>query len=242
MKVLVLAGTSEARALIKELAADHEVIASLAGATRQPLPLGCPTRIGGFGGALEQENYIKNNGFDVVLDATHPFAARISMRTFEICSAAKIPYLQILRPGWQNGPGDQWIWIDKEQEAAAHIDENAVVFLATGRQTLQHFSNLSPRKTICRQIDPPEGDFPFENGEYCIGTPPFSVEDELHNFNKLHISHLVVKDAGGAPSRTKLDAARQLGIPVVLIRRPAQPNGPRVETVEAALRWIEARE
>jgi precorrin-6A/cobalt-precorrin-6A reductase len=241
MKILVLAGTSEARAVIKALVGAHDVTASLSGATRQPLPLGCDTRIGGFGGAREQEIYIKDNHFDLVVDATHPFAAKISERTFQVCDTTKTPYLQLLRPGWSESPGDTWVWIDKEQDAAAHIAENGVVFLATGRQTLQHFSNLSPRKVICRQIDPPDGDFPFENGEYCIGRPPFSIEDELHNFNKLHISNLVVKDAGGDPSRTKLDAARQLGIPVILIKRPPQPSGPRVETVEDALAWIEAR-
>lgn len=239
MKILVLAGTTEARELIKALiASDHDVVASLAGATRHPLPLGCETRVGGFGGAGRQEKYLKDNGFDAVIDATHPFADRISARTASLCGALQVPRLQLLRPGWTAEPGDRWTYLDKEQDAAAHIPAKAVVFLATGRQTLLNFSNLSPRKVICRQIDPPGEEFPFDNGEYLIGRPPFSVEDELHNFSNRAVTHLIVKDAGGEASRTKLIAARQLGIEVLLIKRPAQPSGARAETVSDALRWI----
>ena len=156
MKLLVLAGTTEARGLIKALiASEHEVVASLAGATRHPLPLGCTTRIGGFGGFEAQKKFIKDNGFDAVVDGTHPFADRISARTAEVCATLHIPRLQLLRPGWTAEAGDRWTYIEREQDAAAKIPADAVVFLATGRQTILNFSNLSPRTVICRQIDPP---------------------------------------------------------------------------------------
>ncbi|MFO8126246.1 precorrin-6A/cobalt-precorrin-6A reductase, partial [Yoonia sp.] len=104
----------------------------------------------------------------------------------------------------------------------------------------ERFSNLQGREVICRQIDPPEKPFPFAGGRYLVGRPPFSVEDEVALFQDLGIDVLVVKNAGGAPSRTKLTAARQLGIPVLMIARPAQGNWPVVATVEDALSWVHA--
>jgi precorrin-6A/cobalt-precorrin-6A reductase len=112
------------------------------------------------------------------------------------------------------------------------------VFLATGRQTLEAFAGLADCRLICRQIDPPDGPFPFPNGAYLLGRPPFSIADEVGQFTRLGVDWLVVKDAGGAASRTKLDAARDLGLPVLMIRRPPQPEAERVETVAAALDWL----
>ena len=242
MKLLLLAGTSDARRLAERLAEmpDVEVTASYAGATRQPEVLPVPTRIGGFGGRGEQEKYIKDNGFKAIVDATHPFAHRITTRTANIARALGVPHLMLRRPGWVPGDGDDWTFLDKGQDAAQHIPVGATVFLATGRQTLQEFSNLADRTLICRQIDPPDGPFPFPNGEFLVGRPPFSVEDEMALFQARKVDVLVVKNAGGALSRTKLDAARILGIPVLLIRRPPLPPGPRVSDVEAALAWVRA--
>jgi precorrin-6A/cobalt-precorrin-6A reductase len=126
-----------------------------------------------------------------------------------------------------------------EEEAADVIPVGATVFLATGRQTLQRFANLQGRQLICRQIDPPDGPFPFPGGDYLIGRPPFSVEDEVTLFARLGVDWLVVKNAGGAASRTKLDAARQLGIKVAMIARPPQPEGVKLDSVAAALTWVE---
>lgn len=240
MKLLLLAGTTEARALAERLARDRrlEVQASLAGATRAPVPLGVATRTGGFGGELEQEKYITDNGFGAVIDATHPFAIRISRRTQVICDRLDLPYLQLIRPGWQPGPGDNWTFLDREEDAAAHVPERATVFLATGRKTLDRFAPLQGRRVICRRIDPAAGPFPFPGGEFLIGRPPFSVEDEIRLFRELGVDVLVVKDAGG-PVQEKLIAARDLGLPVLVIRRPEQPPGPKAESVEAALDWLD---
>ncbi|MGO4914705.1 cobalt-precorrin-6A reductase [Pseudogemmobacter sp. W21_MBD1_M6] len=243
MRLLLLAGSGEARVLSRELAAMQgvEVIASLAGATRAPARLEIPTRTGGFGGEAEQEEYLKNKVIEAVVDATHPFAAHISQRTAMICARLNIPYLQVLRPEWVPTAADNWVMIGDEAEAASHIPVGARVFLATGRQTLAQFSNLAGRHLICRQIDPPEGDFPFNNGQYLIGKPPFSEPDERELFRRLRVDWLVVKNAGGVASFTKLEAARALKIPVAMIRRPEQPEGDKAGSVEAALDWVRAR-
>jgi precorrin-6A/cobalt-precorrin-6A reductase len=236
----LLAGTGEAREVAARLAgqAGVQATASLAGATRIARPLALPTRVGGFGGAAGQEAWLRDFRVTHVIDATHPFATRISHRTAAICARLGIAYLQLLRPGWTAADGDAWTMIDVEAEASGIIPPGTTVFLATGRQTLDAFAGLEGCRVYCRQIDPPDGPFPFPNGEYLIGRPPFSVAEEVALFARLGVDWLVVKDAGGVASATKLDAARHLGVPVLMIRRPPQPDTDRVETADAALDWL----
>jgi len=239
MTLLLLAGTGEAQRLATALAAQKiPAIASLAGVTRAPKGMAIPTRSGGFGGANGFRGYIAQEAITAVLDATHPFAAQITNRTAEICADLDLPYCQILRPEWCPEDGDKWSFIDDEDQASAHIAPGSTVFLATGRQTLHRFANLEKCRLICRQIDPPDEPFPFDGGEFLIGRPPFTVEDEHVLFKELAIDWLVVKNAGGAASRTKLTAAGQLGIPVLMINRPKQPDAPCVNTIEDALSWV----
>lgn len=237
MTLLVLGGTGEARQIAQALQGQDAVI-SLAGATRSPEQQPLPTRIGGFGGTDGFIEYLKREGITAVLDATHPFADRITRRTAMICGDLGLPYLQFLRPPWQAEPGDRWISIMSEGEAAAHVKKGETVFLGTGRQTLERFTNLEGCEVICRQIDPPTKLFPFPGGRYLVGRPPFSVEDEIALFTRLGVNWLVVKNAGGAPSRTKLTAARRCNIPVLMIARPEVGDWPLVATVEAALEWV----
>jgi precorrin-6A/cobalt-precorrin-6A reductase len=241
MKILLLAGTSEARDLSKALVArGHDVTASLAGATRAPRDLGCEMRVGGFGGEQGFRDWLARNPVDLVVDATHPFATRITDRTARVCTDMNNPYLQVRREEWASTNEDNWIFIDTAEEASDVIPDSSRVFLATGRQTLEQFHGLSSCYLICRQIDPPEGPFPFKNGEFRIGRPPFTIEDEVRLFTELNVDWLVVKNAGGDMSRSKLDAARQLGMPVLMINRTAPPDGPIVATVDAALEWLDA--
>ncbi|MBU0861716.1 MAG: precorrin-6A/cobalt-precorrin-6A reductase, partial [Alphaproteobacteria bacterium] len=124
------------------------------------------------------------------------------------------------------------------EDAAALIPQGKTVFLGTGRQTLDRFANLAGRRVICRQIDPLTGPFPFEGGKFLIGRPPFSVEHEMELFAALGIDWIVVKNAGGDASRTKLTAARALGIPVLMIRRPPPPKGAQItDSVDVAVAW-----
>jgi len=240
VKLLLLAGTAEARALADRLAGDARfaVLASLAGETRTPHRLAVPVRIGGFGGDHAQEKFMRDEGIEAVVDATHPFAAQISARSAAICARLGLPCLQVLRPGWVPGAGDRWRFVDREEEVAAALPEGAVVFLATGRKTLDRFAGLEAHRVFCRRIDRAEGPCPLPNGQWIIGRAPFSIADEVALFRQLGVSALVVKDAGGTAD-AKLLAARELGLPVVLIRRPPPPPGDKAASVEAALGWLE---
>ncbi|MBQ2262153.1 MAG: cobalt-precorrin-6A reductase [Loktanella sp.] len=237
MTLLLLAGTGEARVIAQALHG-RDVIASLAGVTRDPEPLAVPVRQGGFGGEAGFRDFLAEAGIHAVLDATHPYAARITARSAAVCAELGLPFCQVLRPAWLPEEGDHWTEIATEADAAAHIPMGATVFLGTGRQSLPGFSNLAGRRVICRQIDPPDGPFPFAGGEYLVGRPPFSVADETALFRRLGVDWLVVKNAGGQASATKLVAARNLGIPVLMLARPALGDWQRVDNVQAALDWV----
>ena len=242
MTLLLLAGTREAQEIATALDDQGiDVLASLAGATRAPIRLDVDTRRGGFGGEDGFRAEVAARGISAVLDATHPFAHRISNRTALLCADMGLPYCQLLRPPWQPEAGDLWTQVPREEDVATLVTPGQTVFLATGRQTLERFVGLThARRMICRQIDPPTGPFPFPNGEFLIGRPPFSVEHEVALFRDLGVDWLVVKNAGGHASRTKLVAARQLQINVAMIARPPQPEAIQVDSVEDALAWVAA--
>ena len=241
MTILLMAGTSEAKDIATGLAAmGVPAVASLAGATRAPHPLAIATRVGGYGDADGFRTYLKDAGIHAVIDATHPFADRITARTAAVCAGLNMPYVYVLRPPWTPQAGDYWTQIASEQEAAAHIPKGATVFLGTGRQTLHQFDGLVGCRVICRQIDPPTAPFPFAGGMFLTGRPPFAVAAEKATFARLGVDWIVVKNAGGDASATKLTAARDLGIPVLMITRPAPPKAVCVNTVADALNWVRA--
>lgn len=236
-QVLLLAGTAEARELAVALAAMPGIAAraSLAGATRNPAALPLPTRIGGFGGAGAFAAYLRDEGIGAVIDATHPFAARISARSAAVCAAQGVPYLAVQRPGWQPQAGDRWVTVDSVGDAARVIPARATVFVATGRSSV---AQLDPRCTLhVRVIDPPTVPFPHPRGSFVVGRAPFTVAGEVALFRRLGIDWLLVKDAGGDGGFPKLLAARELGLPVAMVRRPEVP-GPAVGTVAEALDWL----
>lgn len=240
MSVLLLAGTTEGRHIAAAMAekgiAGH---ASIAGVTEDPAPLALPTRIGGFGGAEGFEAFLLDQGIRAVVDATHPYAALITGRTAKLCAARGTPYLHVLRDPWTEQDGDDWLHVGNVDEAVEAIPQGACVFLATGRQTLAEFAGLEGRRVICRVIDPPREPFPFDGGEYLIGRPSPHAEDEAALLSALGVDVVVTKNSGG-PGRGKLDAARSLGMAVVMIARPPMPEAERVATPEEALDWIRA--
>ena len=241
MTLLLLAGTSDARRLAAGLAGKGiPAIASLAGATREPLPLAIPTRHGGFGGADGFAAFLGAEGIGAVIDATHPFAVRITVRTHVLCATRGVPLLRLERPGWSPGLGDRWRFATDIAEAKRLVPAEATVFLATGRQSLPDWEGLPTRRAYLRVIDPPASPFPLP-GAFVVARPPFDREAEVALFQRLGITHLVVKDSGAADARAKLDAARDLGLQVLVLRRPPPPAGlARVETVDEALAWAVA--
>ena len=240
--ILLLAGTMEARNLAQHLAdAGIAALASLAGATRAPNALALETRIGGFGGEDGFRAYLAAQNIRAVIDATHPFAAQITARTARVCAELGMPYLRYERAGWRSRPGDAWHEVPGYAALADVIPAQARVFLATGRQSLKEIAHLQDRYLMARVIDPPEAPFPYPQGAFIVGRPPFSEASERETFEKYAPDWLVVKNAGGSSGRAKLDVARELGISVAMIARPAPPAGiERREQLLDALEWAEA--
>ncbi|PIB24990.1 precorrin-6x reductase [Amylibacter kogurei] len=241
MRILILAGTSEARDLSQILAtrSDLQVTASLAGATRAPRDLGVETRVGGFGGVDGLVQYLRDAKIDMLIDATHPFAATMTNTAAAVCADLGLRHVILQRDEWIAGAGDDWHMIDAPSDTPALIAQGKTVFLATGRQTLAQYECLSGRKLLARVIDPPKKPFPFDGGAFVQGRPPFSIDDEIALFQLLGVDWLVVKNSGGAASRSKLDAARALNMPVAMLRRPKLPVATRVSTVDECMTWID---
>ncbi|MCU1602974.1 MAG: cobK [Frankiales bacterium] len=225
--ILVLGGTAEAR----ELAYRVPVLTSLAGRIREPdLPVG-DVRVGGFGGVSGLVAWLQEHRPRAVVDATHPFAAQMSAHAVEACSAVGVPLLRLQRPGWVEGPGDRWRRVPS-LEAAAEAVGDRTVLLTTGRQAVQPFLGLS--RVVLRAIERPDG---IPDSWVCVlGRPPWSLEDELSQIAEHGIEALVTKDSGG-PAAPKLEAARELGLEVIVVDRPPVLADVVVTTVEAAREW-----
>ena len=237
-QVLVLGGTGEARRLANALLAEGvEVLSSLAGRVADPvLPEG-DVRIGGFGGAQGLTDWLADHRPRAVVDATHPFAARITASAAIAAAAAGTPLLRLQRPGWAPQAGDTWRFVDSLTAAAAAVAAYGSVFLTTGRQGVRAFADL-PGRVLVRSVDPPDEPLPT-GATLLLARGPFSVADELALMREHAVDVLVTKDSGGHMTAAKLTAARELGIPVVLVRRPPLPDGvPTVATVEEARAWV----
>lgn len=238
--LLLLAGSGEAREIAAALsgAQDWSVTASLLFPERSTGPLPVPARLGRFGGEDGMARFLTSERVDAVLDATHPFASQITAQSARVCARLAIPFAQVLRPAWTPGPGDRWTEVANEAAVAAFLRPGQRVFTTTGRATLEHLVSRSSARFFVRQLEPRDATDGYRNVRYVTGQGPFSVQEELDTLRDLKIDVLVCKNSGGAPSHTKLDAARELGIPVILVARPPQPDVLRVETVAAALDWV----
>ena len=242
-RVLILGGTVEAVELAKALDEDSafESITSLAGRTRQPAALPGTTRIGGFGGAEGLADYLRANAIDALVDATHPYAMRITRNAVTACEAAGIPRLRLDRPAWSRLPDDRWFDVLDSSEAARHLPEGARrVFLAIGRQDLEPFAHRPHIWFLLRMIDPPAEPIPLPHHSLVLGRGPFAQEDEEELLAQHRIDALVSRNSGGGATYGKIAAARRLGLPVVMITRPPPPAGTVVDSVEAAIAWLEA--
>ena len=228
MTTLILGGTSEATALAKVM--DHEAVLSLAGvtATRPKTP----HRIGGFGGTSGLTHYIYTHKISAVIDATHPFAAQMSHHAANATTASGVPLLRVVRPEWPVEP--EWWLVPSLKRAAEIIPPNARVFLTVGSRSLSAFLPRDDLWCLSRSIEPPMA---WPKGELRLQRPPFVQNEECALMKANRISHLVCKNAGGTTTRAKLEAAKALGVQVIMIQRPVLPAAPEVDTVEQALKW-----
>jgi precorrin-6A/cobalt-precorrin-6A reductase len=240
-QVLVLGGTGEARRLATALVADGvPVLSSLAGRVAEPVLPDGAVRIGGFGGAEGLADWLTEHRPRAVVDATHPFAAQITGNAVRAAAATGTPLLRLQRPGWTAQPGDDWRWVDTLAQAAEAVAAFGTVFVTTGRQGVAAFAGV-PGHCLVRSVDPP--DHPLPPGTtLLLARGPFSVADEVELMRMHGVDVVVTKDSGGHLTEAKLTAARELGLPVVLVRRPPMPAGvATVATVEEAFAWALTR-
>ncbi|GHE02111.1 cobalt-precorrin-6x reductase [Defluviimonas sp. 20V17] len=239
-RVLVLGGTSEASALARALAdAGIEAVLSYAGRTRAPAAQPLPIRVGGFGGPQGLADWLRAERITHLVDATHPFAAQISCNAVAAARATGVPLIALERPAWQAGPGDRWVAVaDTEAAVAALPEAPARVFLAIGRQTLASFAARPDHLYLLRLVDPPEAALPLPRTEVVIARGPFDLSGDTALLRDHRIDLIVAKNAGGAGARAKLDAARALGLPVVMIDRPALPARQVAGSVAEVMRWL----
>ena len=238
-RVLVLAGSSEASDIARRLASRHDVtvISSFAGRVRNlSLPPGV-VRVGGFGGAAGLATWLRDENIAAVLDATHPFTARMPAQVAEACFELGIARMRVLRPEWEAQSGDQWWSVRDLDDAAATLEALGArrVFLTTGRQELAPFSRLTDTWFLVRSIETPSP-LPLERAEILLRRGPFQLRDERDLLARYQIDCVVTKNSGGDSAQPKLVAAREAHLPVVMVRRPNYV-GARVATVDQALSW-----
>lgn len=239
VRVLLLGGTGEARALAALLTAEPgvDVVSSLAGRVRAPLLPDGDVRIGGFGGADGLTDWLREHKIGAVIDATHPFAATITANAADATGRLGVPFVVLRRPGWQAGPGDDWRWVSSVADANAHLVAGQRVFLATGRGALAAFAHRDDLWFLLRAIDQPDGPLP-RHREIVLGRGPFDVDAERELLRGHRIGVVVTRDSGGTRTAAKLVAARELGLPVIMASRPPLPDVPVVTTERAALEWL----
>jgi len=244
--LLILGGTAEgaalAQAAIDAFGDRLRVTTSLAGRTEQPGPLPGAVRIGGFGGPAGLTSFIAAQAVDLLVDATHPFADQMARHAREAAEAAQIPRLMLIRPAWRRHPLDRWIEVGDVPGAAAVVPRaGRRVFLTVGPSELEAFARLEDRFFLVRMIDPPREPVPLVDHEIVLGRGPFTVAGERQLMRRHAIDVLVAKASGGAATEAKITAARELSIPVVMVRRPLPERGERVDSVEAAVVWLRRR-
>ncbi|GAA1696534.1 cobalt-precorrin-6A reductase [Fodinicola feengrottensis] len=235
-RVLLLGGTGEARRLAAAL--EHhprvEAISSLAGRVREPARPAGAVRIGGFGGVEGLLDWLRTNEIAAVIDATHPFASTMTRSAAAATERLALPYVVLQRPGWEPRDGDDWHWVDRVGDLPVPGER---VFLTTGRTDAAAFA-ASDRWFLLRSVDPPEPPLPARL-TVLLNRGPYPVDGELALLREHRIDLLVTKNSGGQQTAAKLTAARELGLPVVIVRRPKLPAVAIVETEAQAVAWLE---
>ncbi len=240
MRVLLLGGTTEASRLAARFA-DHgvEAVFSYAGRTNAPLAQPLATRVGGFGGVAGLVAYLAQDRITHVVDATHPFAAGMSHNAHAACVQASLPLIRLERPAWQAQAGDHWTLLPRLEDIPAALpDAPARVFLAIGKQQIGLFAAKPQHHYLLRLVDQPEAALPLPDTKVILARGPFDLAGDIALMREHAITHVVAKNAGGIGARAKLDAARALGLPVLMAQRPALPRGTIARNGAEVMTWL----
>jgi len=241
LSVLILGGTTEASALARQVAGDPRLapVLSLAGRTAHPRPQPIATRTGGFGGIDGLVRFLRKDAIEAVIDATHPYADQMSAHAVTACRAAGVPLASLVRPEWRAETGDRW-QVVPSFESAAHVlgATPRRVFLSLGRQELHAFAAAPQHRYIARLIERPEREDLPPDLRLVQARGPFDREAESRLLSDERIDVMVSKNSGGDATYAKIEAARALGLPVVMVARPHKPAGHVVANVDEAVAWL----
>lgn len=238
-RILIIGGTGEARLLAERLvAAGHRPVTSLAGVTSRPAEHRGDVRVGGFGGADGLARNLREEGFDLLVDASHPFAARISANAHAAAEREGVAYVRLERPPWLPGEGERWTLVKDTAEAVERLPAGAVALVTIGRKEVAAFARRADVRVVARMIEPPPVEVPAR-WRIILARPPFTLDEELALMRREGVGVVVSKNAGG-PGRAKLDAARVLGLPVIMIERPPKPEARTVASVDEALALVDS--
>lgn len=211
----------------------------MAGRTRDPVKQPVPVRIGGFGGAEGLASFIRSEGFDLLVDATHPYAARISANAVQAAKFANVPLVTLARAAWMPMEGDRWVNVPDVGQAVVALGSDAkTAFLALGRKELLPFETAPQHSYLIRSVDPVEPPLSLPYAQYITARGPFALRDEIAMLKDHGIKMIVSKNSGGMAAYGKIEAARALRIPVIMIDRPPCGEGDSVPDIETALTAI----
>jgi precorrin-6A/cobalt-precorrin-6A reductase len=241
-RILILGGTTDARLLAAHLAgrADLAVVLSLAGRTMTPARQPVPVRSGGFGGVAGLADYLGRERIDVLIDATHPYAAGISANAAAAAQMSGVRFVALRRPPWIAVTGDRWTDVENVRDAVGALGEKPrCVLVALGRNEIAPLVDAPQHFYLIRSVDPVDPPLRLPQAAYLTGRGPFVEADELALMRARGIDAVIAKNSGGSATYGKIAAARALGIEVILLRRPPSPEGPSVETVEETIAWLD---
>jgi precorrin-6A/cobalt-precorrin-6A reductase len=237
--ILLLAGTYEARHLARKVAEvypEHRLTPSFAGVVKDLPDLGRPARVGGFGGSEGLIKFCQEETVSLIIDATHPYAVQMSQHASKAAAFLNLPFLRLERPAWHPISKDNWQTVSTIEEAASELPQKSRAFLAVGRKEIRKFCHRSDIYALARMIEPPDVRLP-DHWDLILARPSLSLGDETRLFEGHGITHVVTKNSGGERSFAKIEAARQLGLRVIMIDRPTLPShGQIVRDIETAIR------
>jgi precorrin-6A/cobalt-precorrin-6A reductase len=241
-RILILGGTIEARELAERLAkrADLDIVMSLAGRTKSPAPQPVPVRSGGFGGAAGLAEYLCQERIDALIDATHPYANIISANATTAARQSGVPLIAFRRPPWRAAAGDRWSEATDVTDAVRRLGERPRrIFVTLGRTELAPLTTAPQHFYLIRSVDPVEPPLLAPCVSYVTDRGPFREADDRALMRAHAIDAVIAKNSGGTASYGKIAAARVLGIEVIMLRRPAPPDGPAVETLDDVVAWLD---